>query len=150
DGLPEEDFDSPTLANTVTVSVTAHDGSILIGGHFTSVDEISRAHLARTSAAGLDDATFRPDPDGAVHAIALQENGRIVVVGEYSQMGDANAPGLVRVYPTVLADADFAQRCFNRTVCPIMTLPECRLLVDGDFTLSDGTEPHRVARLHAD
>jgi len=150
DGLPEEDFDSPTLANTVTVSVTAHDGSILIGGHFTSVDEISRAHLARTSAAGLVDATFRPDPDGAVHAIALQENGRIVVGGEFSQIGDANARGLARLYPNGLADADFALHDFNGTVRSIVTLPDGRLLVGGDFTLIDGIAHRRIARLHAD
>ena len=61
------------------------DGKILIGGTFTSFNGAAANRLARITAAGANDAGFiaAGGTTGAVNDIALQPDGRVLLVGDF-------------------------------------------------------------------
>ena len=76
----------PNANGAIRVVVVQPDGKILIGGDFTTVSlnggasTVVRNHIVRFRADGSVDASFNPNANGAVHAIALQADGKILVV----------------------------------------------------------------------
>ncbi len=80
----------PLVNDNVNAIVIAANGDITIGGDFTAVtgyDEdttaYTRPYLARMSSAGIVDEDFNPSPNGAVNALALLDDGRLVMGGEF-------------------------------------------------------------------
>jgi uncharacterized delta-60 repeat protein len=88
----------------VKALVVQPDGRILMGGSgFTQVGGLPRRGLARLLADGEPDRSFDPgwgpgggDPPG-VHAILLQDDGKIVVGGEFNSFDGYPCNGLVRL-----------------------------------------------------
>ncbi len=85
---------SGTSGNVYTMTLQA-DGSILIGGPFTSYSDgtntLDRAHFARLLADGTIDENFGADgatTDGSISAIAIQEDGKVNVGGDFSVIDD--------------------------------------------------------------
>ncbi|HQQ63603.1 MAG TPA: thrombospondin type 3 repeat-containing protein, partial [Pseudomonadales bacterium] len=68
------------------------DGKMLIGGAFTTVNGVSRNHIARLNADGSLDATFDPGvgANGDVRAIAIRYDGKILIGGNFTQFYGAN------------------------------------------------------------
>jgi len=54
------------------------DGSIIVGGDFTSAGGVTRNRIARYSSTGLLDTTFNPNLNGTVYKIAIQPNDYII------------------------------------------------------------------------
>src|SRR6185503_11874746 len=70
-GDAELGFD-PNVSATVLCTAVQPDGKILIGGFFSLVDGTNRNHLARLNADGSLDASFAPNVNDNVYAIAVQ------------------------------------------------------------------------------
>ena len=72
-------------------AVALPGGKILVGG---SGSLGGRKNLIRLNADGSLDTTFTlPEPDGPVNALALQDDGKVLVGGEYTNLGQAYVPG---------------------------------------------------------
>ncbi len=71
-GAPGANFD-------VNAIVAQPDGKILVGGDFDKINTTPRNHIARMNNNGSLDTRFIPGvgADGSVHAIALQNDGKI-------------------------------------------------------------------------
>jgi uncharacterized delta-60 repeat protein len=71
--------------------------SILVGGLFTSVAGGSAPYAARLNYDGSFDATFNPAPDNSVTAMAVQEDGKIILGGTFANVGGSPRSGLARL-----------------------------------------------------
>jgi len=70
------------------------DGTIVIGGDFTSVNGIARLRVARLLADGTVDTNFDlslSGPDSTVSAIAIQPDRKVVIGGAFVQVGGPTA-----------------------------------------------------------
>lgn len=100
------------------------DGKTVLGGQFLYVNGISRGSLARLNPNGSLDAGFdlpargmfyegpkvdiRSDLAGSVLAIALQQDGKIVVAGDFATIGDSSCCGIARLNRDGTLDTAFA------------------------------------------
>lgn len=117
------------------------DGSIVIGGTFGSVVSTNGStteikNLARLSSAGNVDATYKPDPNAMVTALALHEGGKMLVGGAFTaftspetttrlRMARLNADGTV--------DSEFDPKA-NDGVLAITVQADGKILLGGYFT----------------
>jgi len=95
DGTPDS-FD-PSADNSVNVIELMPDGRILVGGTFTKMtpnggSELSVIRITRLNADGGVTSGFLSTADGAVSAIKLQPDGRILVGGAFAGIGGGTRP----------------------------------------------------------
>ena len=102
-GSVDGTFVSPTITNgsnaaTFDTVVIQPDGTLIVGGNFTSVNNIARRNLIRlTSTGNLDFLFFSKGADGAVRASLRQPDGKIVIGGEFSKVQDTSRAGVARL-----------------------------------------------------
>ena len=79
----------PNANGAVRVVVVQPDGKILIGGDFTTLSPnggvaVTRNRIARLNPDGTLDTAFNPNANGTIHAIAVQEDGKILAGGFFN------------------------------------------------------------------
>src|SRR5690625_1238720 len=92
-----------------TVAIDA-DGRILIGGAFTWVNGSARNRIARLHADGALDPTFggeRTGADGTVSAITSQNDGKMLISGNFHSVNDVDRRGIARLNEDGTLDSDF-------------------------------------------
>ena len=145
DGSVDTSFDigagAHELGNTaVPMRVQAlalqSDGKVLVGGEFTGFRGVTARRLARLEVNGQLDAGFQAamganGPDSTVFGLLVQADGRIVVSGQFSQIGGASRANLARLLPGGGIDLGFdaAQTSLCRQT---LLQPDGRLLVASD------------------
>ncbi len=88
DGTLDSSFDVEPDYSVLSVTVQT-DGSLLAGGHFTSiktngVQTTSRGYIARLHGNGFVDSAFDPKANSSVNNIALQKDGQILSSGWFT------------------------------------------------------------------
>jgi uncharacterized delta-60 repeat protein len=87
DGVLDKDFapDFGLLGWVYTMAQQA-DGRLLIGGEFTSIDDVEINHIARLNKDGSLDTSFMvgAGANDSVKVITLQEDGKILIGGEFT------------------------------------------------------------------
>ncbi len=88
------------------------DGKVVIGGRFSSVNDVPRNNMARLNTDGTLDRTFaekfEDGVNGTVFAIAIQSaGGGIVVGGLFTQVGRADLMNLARYNVDGSVDKNF-------------------------------------------
>jgi uncharacterized delta-60 repeat protein len=75
------------------------DGKIVIGGDFTHVQGSLRNRIARLEADGSLDKSFVPETgaDNAVWRIALQADGKVMIVGAFKNFDNISCGGVARL-----------------------------------------------------
>ena len=99
----------------VSAVVLQPDGKVLIGGQFTDVDGLSRRNIARLNPDGSADAGFDPgsSPMGSfasVEAAALQPDGKVVIVGDFTTVNAVARNLLSRLHTDGPVDTTFDPR----------------------------------------
>lgn len=78
-------------ADSIHAITLQNDGQILVGGDFTiGTGGLVRSHLARLNPNGSIDASLDAGLDAPVIDVALQADGRAILVGEFNSPGFAN------------------------------------------------------------
>lgn len=163
DGAVDPSFNPGTGANgTVRAVIVQPDGKIVLGGDFTTFNDIAREYLVRLHTDGSLDSSFVGPNFGAtggwgVEALALQPDGKMIVGGQFYFSGANFKSGLCRVDGNGALDATFsgvvegahATGSTNslRTVRQIVVEPDGRILITGSFTAFNNTPRGGVARL---
>ena len=82
---------------------------IIIGGSFTSYNGQQRRGVARLNADGSLDTGFRPGTgaNGPVYAVALQQDGKVLVAGDFSEFDGHTLNRVARLNPDGTVDASF-------------------------------------------
>lgn len=139
--------------NRVLCILPQPDGKALIGGIFTSFNGTNRSRIARLNADGQLDLNFNggSGPNGDVLAIAQQEDGKVVIVGEFSAVDGTDRGRVARLTSAGTVDLDFNTSIgANGTVTSVAAQSDGKVIVGGDFTLINGTNRNRIARLNSD
>ncbi len=132
------------------------DGKILVGGAFTSYNEISAPRLLRLNADGSLDTTFTQTGtginEGSVMAIATQKDGKIIAGGYFSTYNGVSKSRLLRLNTDGSLDTTFSQvgTGLNGNVTAIAVQSDGKILVGGLFATYNGTSLSRLARLNED
>lgn len=141
-GQSAQDGFDPHADGPVRAIVVQPDGKILIGGEFLTLapnggPAVNRNHIARLNADGTLDPTFNPDANGNVYAIALQNNGAILIGGGFNTVGGTARNFFARLNSaTGSVDTSFNPNpsiTGGNAVYSIVVQPDGRILVGGKF-----------------
>ena len=160
DGTLDSSFD-PSINGTADTVLPLADGSLFIGGNFTSVQVGgafliggSFAHvggnpvvnLALLNSDGTYNSAYGPNPNGPVNAIATQPNGQDVIGGAFTTISGLPSPYLARLNVDGSLDTSFNATA-NAPVNSVLVEPSGQLLVGGAFTTIAGQSATYLARL---
>ena len=171
DGSLDVDFETaanhgtPCCAGGQTVYALAvqPDGKILVGGVFTELGNaagsVARRGLGRLNPDGTVDPTFTTLANNEVYALAVQPDGKILVGGIFTALGDAttgmtNRSHIGRLNTDGTVDLTFDPGA-NAEVLALAVQANGQILVGGAFDRLGGggsgtTARSRIGRLNAD
>jgi uncharacterized delta-60 repeat protein len=125
------------------------DGKILVGGNFTVANRVERSGIARFNTDGSLDTSFNPNADiigafygGVVNAIKIQPDGKILIGGSFTSVGDALHKSIARLNADGTIDNTFVTETFvtggiNGTVNDIEIRSDGKIFAAGTFTYDD-------------
>jgi len=152
DGRMDTAF-APTSDGLCNALALQTNGQFLVGGSFSEIAGAARRHLARFHPNGELDVEFGPAlaPDDSVWTLAVQDDGRILVGGYLSRLGDQAIHGLTRLLPGGEPDREFSAGAGTEAgVAALAIQPDGRILVGGDFASFDNVARGGVVRLWPD
>jgi len=158
------------LDGFITAISLQPDGRIIVGGWFSVVNGVKRDSLARLNTDGTLDGSFnagpmsplRGDLSTSIAAIALQPDGKLIVAGDFSEIGGITRKAIARLQVDGGVDGTFDagkgpgnQLAFvdSSNPSPIQSLAlqtDGKILVGGLFTSFNGTARNGITRLHPD
>lgn len=124
-------------------------GSLMIGGSFSTINNVAALNLAVFGNDGSVSAAFRPNPNGAVHALLPRPDGSAIVGGAFTAIAGADRNRLARFNQDDSLDTTFNPNADN-TVLSLAAQSDGKLLVGGRFQNIAGTARAYLARLNAD
>jgi uncharacterized delta-60 repeat protein len=140
----------------------APDGKWLIGGRFNSVDGQRRNQIARLNRDGTVDASFAPGlgPDGAVHTLAYQPDGKLLVGGTFTNWGVVKRVRVARLNSDGSLDTSFDPGSVwfgvlnsNKPPSDVRSIAlqaDGRILIAGNGTDQAGIEMVSLIRVNSD
>lgn len=152
DGSLDTTFDpgsGPT--DRVYALAVQEDGKVLIGGAFNTVSGAARNHIARLNADGSLDTTFdpKPAPEEDVQAIAIQSDGKILIAGNFDQLGSSSCAHIARLDANGSLDSSFdCSAGTNNNIYALGIQPDGKVVAGGMFTQSGGEERSYITRLN--
>ena len=155
DGVIDTSFD-PGANNSVFALAVQPDDKILVGGTFTalgggSTGITTRNRIARVNPDATLDAHFDPGANGAVNALAVQADSKVVVGGAFTTLGGGGTGTNTRnKIGRLSADGTFDgfNPGANGAVNALAMQADGRVLVGGDFTIIDTITRNFIARLN--
>lgn len=136
---------SPGSADVYSVALQ-RDGSVLLGGQFTTVGGVARQHLARVSSTGAVDTGFNPNVNDAIYSILVQADDQIILGGFFTSVGSTARNYIARVAANGTLDAGFNPNA-NGFVNSVALQADGRVLMGGQFTTVGGSAHVCFARL---
>jgi len=109
DGTLDATYNTGSGGWGVRVIAIQSDGKSIIGGSFTTFSGLTRNRVARLNADGSVDTTFDPGkgPDGAVNSLSIDQNGWVVMGGDFTSVQDNYCFRIGRLNPTGTIDTTF-------------------------------------------
>lgn len=133
------------------------DGKLVVGGEFYYLALSNLVHIGRLNSDGSLDNTFnvgsgaRGPGASAVFALALQQDGKILVGGGFNTFNGTNRSGIARLNSDGSLDGTFNPGSgVNGAVWALALLPNNKLIIGGSFISFNETNRNGIARLNAD
>jgi len=142
DGSLDNSFNNPGTgaSDSVRALTIQLDGRILVGGLFTNFNGTVQNHIVRLNADGSLDPSFNGGvgADGAVYAIALQPDTRILLGGEFARCGGVTRNRLTRLNPDGSVDPTINFGAgFDSYVASLVVQTNDAIVLGGGFTTYD-------------
>ena len=156
DGTLDSSFqtDGTGADGEVHAIVLEPDGKVLIGGAFANVAGVSRPGIARLNADGTLDLAFASGTggtNGAVDALALQTDSKIVLGGDFTRVNGVVRNRVARLASDGSLDSSFQSGAGgDNRVHAALLQADGKVLIGGAFTTFDGVGRKRFARLNTD
>ena len=154
DGSLDPSFDPGTGGNgPVKTIVILNDGKLLIGGCFNTFNGVSRGHIARLNTDGSLDDQFDPGAgaDQGINAIAPQQNGKIIVVGNFHSFDNRVANSIVRLNYDGALDTTFNTGTgADQLIVTTAVQNDDKIVIGGLFGFFDGKTRKYFTRLNSD
>lgn len=143
--------------STVRAIAVQADGRILLGGSFTTMNNVNASYLARLNANGTLDSLFNPGSgaDNPVYALAetfVNGQSKVLVGGAFASLNGTSYNGIARLNTDGSPDTAFNPGLgANATVYALAVQPDGKVVIGGDFTAVNGnTNYNHIARLNTD
>jgi uncharacterized delta-60 repeat protein len=140
--------------NRVNKVLVLSDDSILAGGNFAQYDSTNSARLAKILSNGSLDPSFLIGTGftgGSVLDMALQADGKIVVVGNFTAYQATPVSRIARLNSDGTLDGTFnIGTGFVGGVSAVRIQADGKILLGGSFTSFNGSAMSRLARLNSD
>lgn len=154
-GLIDTSFNVGSGTNgTVNCIAIQADGKVIIGGSFTTYKNISRNRIARINTDGTLDNTFNPGTgaNGDILSIVVQENGKILVGGNFTTFNGTLVNYLTRLNANGSIDGSFnlGGNSANSTINTISINLYGKIFIGGNFTTFNGVNRNKIASLDSD
>jgi uncharacterized delta-60 repeat protein len=153
-GVLDPTFAPAPGADDVVYSIALQaDGKVLIGGHFSNVNNLAKNRLARLESNGALDASFSSgftSFSGDVLAITLQSDGKIVIGGSFTEYGGVAKQRLARLTSTGSLDATFNPQgagVGGGSILGFAWQPDGKLLIAGGLVTYNERVRYGLARL---
>lgn len=156
DGQQDSEFTSTNMFDNYVFSfAVGTSGKTLVGGKFTSINDVQRHGLALLDSNGVHVASFDAQLErySSIFSLANSTNGLILVGGSFSHPWTSLIP-LARMTSEYEWDPSFAADSFAANFMPgnitmILTQPDNSILVGGKFFQVGGYWRRHVARLNS-
>jgi len=136
---------------TVWAVAVRPDGKVWIAGDFTAVNGIPRPYVARLNRDGSLDTSFDPGsqgPDGPVWSLAMQPDGKLLIGGEFRNVGRRTLGGIARLLEDGRLDPTFDPGAgTDGTVYAVRVQSDGRVLIGGEFSQVNLVPRRNLARL---
>lgn len=131
------------------------DGKLLVAGEFGLFDGIPRSHLVRLNVDGSVDESFDTGvgPNAWVEALAVQDDGRILIGGAFSRVDGILSDGIARLNSDGSVDQSFAADLTFpevQLVTAIAIQDDGQIVIGGTFTEVNGLSRVGLARINGD
>lgn len=141
----------------VRALVLQSDGKCLVGGGFNSINGSVRPALARLNTDGSVDNSFLavllgPAGSGYVYALALQNDGKVLIGGQFSAINGVVQTSLARLHQDGGLDTTFQAQVsgsFN-AIHTMAVQNDGKILIGGYFDSVAGAARKNLARLNSD
>jgi uncharacterized delta-60 repeat protein len=154
DGTEDPSFTMVSLSAGIYCMAVQPDGKVVIGGIFSETIK----YLARVNSDGSLDATFASNTDFAnapgnstrISDIALQADGKMVIVGQFVSIGGTGRNYVARLENNGTLDASFDPGTgFNVHLNAMSAIIDAdnKIIVVGGFNSYNGVDRERIARL---
>jgi uncharacterized delta-60 repeat protein len=146
-------FNQNLLADNAVLKIAKQtDGKLLLVGVFSRFGGLSRNGIVRLSADGVVDETFNPGTgaNGAVFDLAVQTDGKIILVGAFTEINGVGRNRVARLNADGTLDTTFAVGTGpNATVESVALQTDGKVVIGGQFGALSGSSRSGVARLLA-
>ncbi len=138
--------------NAVLEMAVQPDGKIVVGGVFTNLGGYVRSRIGRLYANGSVDPTFNlpsSGANGAIGALALQPDGKIVVGGSFTILAGETRNRIGRLNTNGTLDTAFSRGGEpDGDVGQLALTTDGRVLIAGGFSTVNGLPRRGMARLN--
>ena len=134
----------------VETVINQTDGKLIIAGDFTTYKGVTRNRIVRLNSDGSIDNTFSIGTgfNRIVHALAIQEDGKIIVAGNFTTYNGTSRNRIIRLNANGSLDNTFSIGTgFYNDVWTLAIQPDGKIIAGGDFTSYNGTSRNRLVRI---
>lgn len=154
DGSLDTSFDPGLGADDLVRTVLLQpDGKVVIGGDFITFNNTGGRAVARLLADGTVDPGFNVGTGvlGAVHALALQPDGKLLVAGLFNSVNGVPRSKIARLNTDGSVDPSFDPGTgADSYIFSVAVQADGKILIGGEFQNYQGQPRVRMARLHTD
>lgn len=136
--------------NTVSALAVQSDGNMIVWWAFTTYSWVAANRIVRLTSTGARDPTFSIGTafNGAVSALALQPDGKILVGWSFTSYSWFATNRIVRLTSTGARDPTFSiGTAFNGTVSALALQPDGKIVAWWSFTSYSWFATNRIIRL---
>lgn len=145
-------FNQAGANNTIKEVLVQPDGKLLVAGNFTKYNDVVVNRLVRLNSSGNIDTSFNVGTgfSSMVYSIALQNDGKIIVAGNFSKYKGVTVHKVIRLLPNGELDASFSIGTNPDSIPNLLVLqPDGKVIVGGDFTAFNGITSNKLIRLNS-
>ncbi|HZH72774.1 MAG TPA: hypothetical protein VFD91_09805, partial [Mariniphaga sp.] len=168
DGTIDEAFDIGSgFDNSITDILLQSDGKIIAGGRFSFYDGQGQQRIVRLNSDGSKDNFFdigtsfrleNTSDSARPNSLAIQPDGKIIIVGQFSDYDEQPAISIVRLNSDGSIDTSFQTGTGLRAqitnavadVKKVVLQPDGKILVCGNFRTYNGLVARGITRLNVD
>jgi uncharacterized delta-60 repeat protein len=129
------------------------DGKIIAAGLFYNVNGTTNSlGIVRLDTNGIVDATFNPGTsvDYGINSVAIQSDGKIILVGGFTQYQGASRNGITRINADGSLDTTFNPGTgVNDQINWVALQPDGKAVIGGNLTPYNGTARNGIARINS-
>jgi uncharacterized delta-60 repeat protein len=138
--------------NSLVYSIAiASDGKVYVAGNFTSYNGTIRNRIVRLNSDGSFDSTFVIGTafNSSVSEIKLQTDGRLIVVGNFTNYNGTPINRLLRLNTDGTIDSTFnVGSGVNNTAVDIAIQSDGKIYIVGAFNTYNGVQRNQIARIN--